>query len=261
MKTFDGYSKEKFSDTSVLLAGGGSKELSNFIGTLNWDSTNRKLQYKKIGDTNWSDLVTFGSNATNSTAYLPLAGGTMTGDILSTRPMKLGCNGTGAYVNYHCMYLGYHSTDDLYFYESTFHFRVNGGSTDQVTISGNNITAAGQFYANSDIRYKLIQTNLLNKVNVIAELPIFTYYWNDDKHDDNLHIGSSAQAVKEVLPELVTYDEPNDFYNLDYATLGTIAGITACKELVNQKSEIDLLKERIKELEQKLKMINDYGRC
>lgn len=84
MKTFDGYSKEKFSDTSVLLAGGGSKELSNFIGTLNWDSTNRKLQYKKIGDTNWSDLVTFGSNATNSTAYLPLAGGTMTGLLTTT---------------------------------------------------------------------------------------------------------------------------------------------------------------------------------
>ena len=84
MKTFDGYSKEKFSDTSVLLAGGGSKELSNFIGTLNWDSTNRKLQYKKIGDTNWRDLVTFGSNATNSTSYLPLAGGTMTGLLTTT---------------------------------------------------------------------------------------------------------------------------------------------------------------------------------
>ena len=84
MKTFDGYSKEKFSDTSVLLAGGGSKELSNFIGTLNWDSTNRKLQYKKIGDTNWRDLVTFGSNATNNTAYLPLAGGTMTGLLTTT---------------------------------------------------------------------------------------------------------------------------------------------------------------------------------
>lgn len=84
MKTFDGYSKEKFSDTSVLLAGGGSKELSNFIGTLNWDSTNRKLQYKKIGDTNWRDLVTFGSNATNSTAYLPLSGGTMTGLLTTT---------------------------------------------------------------------------------------------------------------------------------------------------------------------------------
>ena len=69
MKTFDGYSKEKFSDTSVLLAGGGSKELSNFIGTLNWDSTNRKLQYKKIGDTNWNDLVTFGSHAFVSTDY------------------------------------------------------------------------------------------------------------------------------------------------------------------------------------------------
>ena len=84
MKTFDGYSKEKFSDTSVLLAGGGSKELSNFIGTLNWDSTNRKLQYKKIGDTNWNDLATFGSNALNSTSYLPLTGGTMTGLLTTT---------------------------------------------------------------------------------------------------------------------------------------------------------------------------------
>ena len=124
-----------------------------------------------------------------------------------------------------------------------------------------NATISGSYYANSDIRYKLIQYYLLNKVNLIAELPIFTYYWNDNQHDDKLHIGSSAQAVKEVFPELVTYDESKDFYNLDYATLGTIAGITACKELVNQKSEIDLLKERIEQLEQQLKMINDYRRC
>ena len=63
-------------------------------------------------------------------------------------------------------------------------------------------------------------------------MPIFKYKWNDRKHDNNLHIGSSAQAVKKIFPELVTYDESKDFYNLDYATLGTIAGITACKELV-----------------------------
>ena len=106
MKTFDGYSKEKFSDTSVLLAGGGSKELSNFIGTLNWDSTNRKLQYKKIGDTNWRDLVTFGSNATNSTAYLPLSGGTMTGVITSSFASSSWINGVtnavikGTYTSY-----------------------------------------------------------------------------------------------------------------------------------------------------------------
>lgn len=132
---------------------------------------------------------------------------------------------------------------------------TNGGYSLYATGTGyfgGNVTSGGSFYANSDIRYKLIQSQLLNKVNSIAELPIFTYYWHDDKHDDKLHIGSSAQAVKEILPELVTYDESKDFYNLDYATLGTIAGITACKELVNQKSEIDLLKEKISILEQKL---------
>lgn len=116
-----------------------------------------------------------------------------------------------------------------------------------------NVTISGSYYANSDIRYKLIQSQLLNKVNSIAELPIFTYSWKDNQHDDKLHIGSSAQAVKEVFPELVTYDKSKDFYNLDYATLGTIAGITACKELVTQKSELQELKEKVKQLEDKLR--------
>lgn len=117
----------------------------------------------------------------------------------------------------------------------------------------NNLTISGSYYSNSDIRYKSIQSQLLNKVNLIAELPIFTYYWKDNQHDDKLHIGSSAQAVKEVFPELVTYDESKDFYNLDYTTLGTIAGITACKELVTQKSELQKLKEKVKQLEDKLR--------
>ena len=118
--------------------------------------------------------------------------------------------------------------------------------------SDGNATITGSYYANSDIRYKSIQIYLLNKVNSIAELPIFTYYWKDNQHDDKLHIGSSAQAVNEIFPELVTYDEQRDFYNLDYATLGTIAGITACKELVTQKSELQELKEKVKQLEDKL---------
>lgn len=519
MKTFDGYSKEKFSDTSVLLAGGGSKELSNFIGTLNWDSTNRKLQYKKIGDTNWSDLATFGSNALNSTSYLPLTGGAINGNLIvngnttfkgstssaivtdgdsnivfdtlnnivytgdtslllatfrnggniygqltaipneetglyynnyrlltnldftnprttnvtslgdassywtgvysqgfykngssddyvllgggghklisdlatagnssitiptcstldensnvfkveyipgsiniNTRPSGVDAFGviklrtatgwygqilmssnkaTGIYyrtaqnlnssaswtklldssnyttfinfqgaafrsggqsdqehncnnatANGHYYYttngpsgLGEQSTDGSLYVQSWSSVWVSQIAQDyrngnlwvrsrnnnnwqpwRIVCSldtSKNLTIGGSFYANSDIRYKLIQSYLLNKVNSIAELPIFTYYWNDNQHDNKLHIGSSAQAVKEILPELVTYDESKDFYNLDYATLGTIAGITACKELVNQKSEIDLLKERVKELEQQLKMINAYGK-
>ena len=114
-------------------------------------------------------------------------------------------------------------------------------------------TAAGQFYANSDIRYKTIQQNVLQILHKLSEIPLFTYYWKDTEHDKQLHIGSSAQAVQKVLPQLVTYEKTNDFYSLDYATLGTIAGITACKELVTQKSELQELKEKVKQLEDKLR--------
>lgn len=81
MKSFNGYKKKNLTDVNVLLSGGGEKSLGNFIGSLNWDSTNRKLQYKSASATTWSDLVTFGERAMDSTAYLPLSGGTLTGAL------------------------------------------------------------------------------------------------------------------------------------------------------------------------------------
>jgi hypothetical protein len=57
MKTIEGYSKEKHTDTSVLLAGGGAKALSDFIGSLTWDSTNKKIKYTPVGGSA-TDLVT-----------------------------------------------------------------------------------------------------------------------------------------------------------------------------------------------------------
>lgn len=82
MRQYDGYKKQSLDNTKVLLAGGGDKVLSDFIGSLQWDSENRKLQYKSAAATSWSDLVTFGSNALSSTSYLPLDGSSaMTGAI------------------------------------------------------------------------------------------------------------------------------------------------------------------------------------
>ena len=57
MKTIEGYSKEKYTNTSVLLAGGGAKALSDFIGSLSWDSTNKKIKYTPV-DGSATDLVT-----------------------------------------------------------------------------------------------------------------------------------------------------------------------------------------------------------
>ena len=119
-----------------------------------------------------------------------------------------------------------------------------------------NWTTAGSFYANSDIRYKTVKNYLNISVEMFAYLPIFNYIWNN-KNDDIIHIGSSAQAVEQVIPELVTEDSIG-FKSLDYSILGTIAGITACKELVKHEDELQKLKARILELENKL---SNYEKC
>ena len=97
--------------------------------------------------------------------------------------------------------------------------------------SSGNINAA-HFYENSDIRYKDILNNLTITINNIATLPIFNFRW---KEDNSICTGTSAQAVQEILPNIVS---GTDRLTLDYGVLGTIAGITACKELVTYKSEL-----------------------
>ena len=75
MKTIEGYSKEKYTNTSVLLAGGGAKALSDFIGSLSWDSTNKKIKYTPVGGSA-TDLVTLSwDNIANKPTSLPANGG------------------------------------------------------------------------------------------------------------------------------------------------------------------------------------------
>ena len=75
MKTIEGYSKEKYTNTSVLLAGGGAKALSDFIGSLSWDSTNKKIKYTPV-EGSAIDLVTLSwDNIANKPTSLPANGG------------------------------------------------------------------------------------------------------------------------------------------------------------------------------------------
>lgn len=106
---------------------------------------------------------------------------------------------------------------------------------------------ATHFYENSDIRYKKILNNLLIDSNTIANLPLFDFEWIEN---NTIGTGTSAQAVQQILPNLVS---GTNKLTLDYGVLGTIAGITACKELVTQKSELQQLKEKVKQLEDKLR--------
>ena len=139
--------------------------------------------------------------------------------------------------------------DDLCFThitDSNYNSR-NNNYLGQIVFTSDGEIYAAHFYENSDIRYKKILKNLSINSNTIASLPLFDFEWIEN---NTIGTGTSAQAVQQILPNLVS---GTDKLTLDYGVLGTIAGITACKELVTQKSELQQLKEKVKQLEDKLR--------
>ena len=105
------------------------------------------------------------------------------------------------------------------------------------TFSANQTAPA--WYVSSDINYKEIIDDCKITIDEISKLPIFDYIWKLDE-EKKLHTGSSAQSVEEILPNLVTEDN-RGIKSLDYATLGTIAGILACREICKLRDKIDKL--------------------
>lgn len=108
---------------------------------------------------------------------------------------------------------------------------------------------ATAMYNISDIRLKNIQNYLNVSIYELSKLPIFDFTWNDGT--TGVNSGTSAQEVQKILPNLITSDD-SDKLTLNYAALGTIEGIVCARKLVEHEDEIQKLKSRIKELEEKL---------
>ena len=122
-----------------------------------------------------------------------------------------------------------------------------------------NIIAAGDLTAGSDIRYKDKIQDLRLTVHDIALAPAFTYKWNNRKDDALIHIGSSAQYwLNTDAKDAVYYDKQNDFYHLNYASLALCNTIILARGMETQEEKIARLEERIKELEDKLRQ---YDSC
>ncbi len=219
--------------------------IANLARTLSQDGTiklyvhnNNELNF---GGTNASTTIYFGYRAADSRA-IPTSfvfGG-------STGSATLTANGfikKGSSDSYVLLGGGGHKALSQ-FVQTSGDQSISGTKTFTGTIKVNRAESTTGFFQTSDIRYKNIIEHHYSLSDKIAQLPIIKYKWTD-RDDNSVRIGSSAQSVMSIIPELVSYDNNTDFYSLDYATLGAVAGISACKE-------VEMLKQKIKELEQEI---------
>lgn len=105
------------------------------------------------------------------------------------------------------------------------------------------VVYANDFTATSDERLKTFKDDIFIDFNKIKEIPKKYFVFNDNP--DKVRIGTSAQQLQTVYPELVVYDESNDSYHVNYANLSVVA-LAAIDRL---HEEIEYLKDKINKLE------------
>ena len=135
------------------------------------------------------------------------------------------------------------STETLYIVGST---SKTGSTTSLNTSSTDVYISRGEVYATSDERLKDFGDNVEVDFNELSEIPKVYYSWKDDEEKRQM-IGTSAQKLKEIYPELVS-ENKNGKMAVSYEKLSIIA-LAAVDKLHKENEE---LKDRLKRIEEKL---------
>ena len=102
----------------------------------------------------------------------------------------------------------------------------------------------GEVYAASDERLKDFGDNVEVDFNKLSEIPKVYYSWKDDEEKRQM-IGTSAQKLREIYPELVSENEEGKMA-VSYEKLSIIA-LAAIDKLHKENEE---LKDRLKRIEE-----------
>ena len=119
-----------------------------------------------------------------------------------------------------------------------------------------NLVVTGDAASGSDIRFKDVIENKTIRIDDIANAPLFSFKWND-RDDDSIHLGTSAQYWESIAPELVS---GSDFKTLNYASLGVAMGIALAKKTINHEERIKVLEKENENLKEEIRRIHN-GLC
>ena len=121
----------------------------------------------------------------------------------------------------------------------------NGIIYSDIVMQNNSISAPNGFFERSDERFKNFGEEIDVDFERLRSLPKAYFTWKEDE-TEKVHIGTSAQKVKELYPELVGGTE--DCYNVDYAKLSIVA-LKAVDKLYDEnqklKEELDMIKKHL----------------
>ena len=117
------------------------------------------------------------------------------------------------------------------------------GGTMTGNISGNTGVAVympGGFFQQSDETLKIFMGDIENALEKANKIPTKYFYWKD-RYDGPRELGTSAQKVQEVFPEIVS---GGDKLSVDYSKLAIVA-LAAIKELT---AKVEDLQNQLNEL-------------
>lgn len=132
---------------------------------------------------------------------------------------------------------------------------IQTGSTaseNGVWMSNGTITATKGFYQVSDEREKNFKNELDIDFDKLKTIPKSYFTWKGDENE-KLEIGTSAQKLKEVYPELVSYDSVDDRYTVSYDKLSVVA----LKAVDKLHEENQMLKEMLFKMEERLSKLEN----
>lgn len=266
VESSNGFKKTGSSDDNVLLGGGGTKAVTDFIrkningsqgdlelGTLYLNAEEGLYLQENIGGTDYDVNIWVGSGNNSHTCHfdnsyndfdgykfdagIETAGGLTINDTLvinrDNRTMKITPTNSGYFTN----------TVAYTLYDNS----GNALNSANHCFTGN-IVASGSITQSSDIRKKDVSEYLNPSVYDMAQAPIVKFRWKGDTSGRE-HVGTVAQYWCEVVPQIVG-ETPDGMLTIDYATAGVVAGVTAARKAVELERRIEEQDRRIEELEQ-----------